>query len=76
MEARCPFAQSLSPNITVPYTQYMWQCEEIELLIKVFDFSAGFEPTASLKRLLNMEVEPTTLYTDPYTYIGFEQTTI
>jgi hypothetical protein len=53
----------------------MWRCEEIEL-IEVFDFSAGFEPTASLKRFLNMEVEPTTLYTDPYTYIGFEQTTI
>jgi hypothetical protein len=75
MEARCPFAQSLSPNIVVPYTQYMWRCEEIEL-IDVFDFSAGFEPTASLKRFLNMEVEPTTLYTNPYTFIGFEQTTI
>jgi hypothetical protein len=44
--------------------------------IGVFDFSAGFEPTASLKRFLNAEVEPTTLYTDPNTYIGFEQTTI
>ena len=53
----------------------MWRCEEIEL-IEVFDFSAGFEPTASLKRFLNAEVEPTILYTNPHKYMDFEQTTI
>ena len=38
------------------------------------DFSAGFESTATLKSFLNAEVEPTILYTNLNSYIGFEQT--